>query len=196
MRHGSWCHVGPRSRERGGRTHRRRGEARRRPLHAGSGGEPRPLPARRPRFRVLLGGSAPDGGTRSGVRARDAVAGRRGLPEALRRERRRGAPNYGQLRRGRADAARGLPAPVRGRGPGRRLVDDGGLQPREWDSLHREPRPRRRRAARRVGLGRRSGVGLACDARHGRRGGGRPGSRDARASAPLRTSVGYGRPSR
>ena len=60
------------------------------------------------------------------------VAGHRRLREAPGRQRVRDRPAHRRQRRGRADAARGLPAAVRDRGRGHRpVVGDGGLQRRQ-----------------------------------------------------------------
>ena len=124
-------------------------------------GQPAPPPTRRPELRVLLRGSA---SRLSHGRAHHPRApgpwGRR-LHEALRRQRVRVPPPLDVLGDRRANASRGAPRRVRGRGRrGRHLVGDVVVQPAQRHVRERPPLAAHRAAARRVGLRRRGDLRL------------------------------------
>ena len=87
--------------------------------HAGPGREHPPHAAQRPELRVLRRGPLPRRPHGRALDPRGAVAGRRRLREALRAQQPGVAAGHDRRRGRRADAARDLPARLRGGGEGR-----------------------------------------------------------------------------
>ena len=172
---------------------RRRGRAQGRRRRPRPDDQPAPVAAGRPALRVLLRGPAALGPAGHRLRPRCAGAGHRGVPQALRRQRRRDRPVHRRQPGRRADAARALPGPLRGRGRRRRPVDGHGRLQRGQRHSHDRERPARRAAEGRVGLRRRGRLRLG---RHLPRRAGRPRRPrpdDARPRAAVARAAGRGR---
>ena len=123
----------------------------------------------------------------SGARARPAVAGRRRLAQALRRQQPGGRPHARLGRHRRAPAARDLPARLPARRRGRAAVDRHVLVQPPQRRLHlRGPLAAHQGAARRVGLRRPRRLRLGRGRRARRRPRRRPRPRDAVERGPHR----------
>ena len=194
LRLGARCHLGPDDR-RGGRVRDRAGGPHEvLPLPAGADDQPPPVAAGWAELRVLLGGSSAVRQDRRCVRAGRPVPGGGGHREALRGQRRRVRAQHDELGRGRALAARALPATVRAgghRGRGPRRHDR--VQPAERHVLHRGRRAAHHHPPRGMGVRRHRHDRLVRVRRHRglRRRGARP--RDARSGPGVRGGAGRSR---